>query len=77
MTLHIDFTNYWPLIVLAAVIMAPLALIYIWSITKSEVTRLGIAHKDTSFWLESKRSPRTKDAIRTEQPDPEIARRIS
>ena len=63
MTLHVDFANCWPLILFAVVVIAPLALMFISSIMRNDVTRLGIAHKDTSFWIESRRSPRTHAEI--------------
>jgi hypothetical protein len=75
MTLHIDFASYWPLILFAAVVIAPLTVMFISSIMRNDVTRFGIAHKDTSFWIESRRSPRTRAEIPPEQTNSKIVRR--
>jgi hypothetical protein len=58
MTLHIEFANCWPVILIAVIAVVPVSAIYLSSIFRNDVTRVGIAHKDTSFWLESRRSPK-------------------
>jgi hypothetical protein len=68
MTLHIEFANCWPMIILAALVITPLTVIYISSIMRNEVTRVGIAHKDTSFWLESRRSPKNHPTLLQNKP---------
>jgi hypothetical protein len=72
MTLHVDFANCWPLILFAVVLITPVALMFISSIMRNDVTRLGIAHKNTSFWIESKRSPRMHAGISPEQTESKI-----
>jgi len=77
MTLLVDFANCWPLILFAVVVIAPLTMMFISSIMRNDVTRLGIAHKDTSFWIESRRSPRTHAAISSRQADSKIVRQVA
>jgi hypothetical protein len=69
MTLHI---NYWMLILFMVVIVASLLLMFVSSILRNEVTRLGFAHKGTSFWIESRRLPRKRLEIPSEQTDSKI-----
>jgi len=75
MILHVDFASYWQLILFAAIVIAPLTVMFVSSIMRNDVTRLGIAHKDTSFWIESKRSSRSLAEISSKQADSKIVRR--
>lgn len=77
MTLHVDFANCWPLILFAVAVIALLTLMFISSIMRNDITRLGIAHKDTSFWIESRRSPKSHAEVSSEQAGSKIIRQTT
>ncbi len=62
MNLHITFENSWPVFFLVLICVVPLVLVFLSSIRRNEITRIGVAHKDTKVWFESKRSPSAIEA---------------
>jgi hypothetical protein len=74
MTLRIEFVDLWPLILLIATIVAPLTWMCLSSIRKNDITRVGVAHKGTAIWIESKRSPRKLADIPSKSARPTITR---